>query len=816
MKNITQRYCLYYLITAFLVLFTTELKAQDNVKGTINGTVTDEKGLPIPGAAVLLKKRSDSSLYKSNISNGDGAFSLELIEQGQYELEIRMIGYETLVKKDILVTATSIAVKVNDIILKPSAITLNGVTVKGKAPFIDRQVNKVVVNLESSNMAQGNSAMELLPKLPGIQVTPDDNLKLNGRTNVTIYIDGKPTYLSGDALAAQLKGMNAANIQKIELIAQPGAKYDAAGSGGIINIIRKKNREEGLNGSVSAGAGMGEYGKYNGGISLNYKIQHINIVLNNDYMFNKFFNDSKVISAFGTGNNGLSKLFDSDNKTVSKNKSNTPLLAVDFYLSSRTTLSVSGLAATRNFSREGNSFTNEFDNSNNLVSLRDFDITYGQKYQNYSANTHLVHQFDTTGKELVVDLDYFNYGSTFNQVYTDTILTTGRQYLSSNRTWLDQDRRLKIYSGKADYSHAFKNKLDMDLGWKSSYVVSDSYDLVREEGVLEPMNNHFRYTENLNAFYANLNKKYRQLTVQLGLRMEHTYAKGAQLLRNTSITRNYANLFPSVFADYAINDNHKLNIQLNRKIDRPAYQNLNPLSFRVNPTTNFMGNPDLLPVLSYNAELRYSYKNDFSAAFRYSRNIHDFILQASPDENQEVTTITTINNDYTNFLSLSFSYSKDFTSWWRVNSTLDFYRRNFKGTVNGQQLDDDGLYTFSFYAFNSFRLTDKLSAECVYFYDHRSQENIRIIEPKHALSFAIKQQLWGSRGSLALNVQDPFFFYRDRYSENSVIVKRNVDTRFETRVVKLNFIYRFGGGKMKKANIGNSAVDEQKRSKPVD
>lgn len=816
MRNITERYCHLCFVLFIFLFITTGIKAQDNVKRTISGIVTDEKGLPLPGATILLKRQLDSVLYKSYISNGLGAFSFESVQPGQYQLEIRMIGYEPLIKKDIVINAGHTLVEVKDIRLNPSSITLGLVTVQGKTPFIDRQIDKVVINLESSGLAQGSSAMELLPKLPGIQVTPDDNLKLNGRPNVTVYIDGKPTYLSGDALAAQLKGMNAANIQKIELIAQPGAKYDAAGSGGIINIIRKKNRTEGLNGTITGGVGMGKYGKYNGGIGLNFKSQKVNIVFNDDYMFNKFFNDSRVISEFGTANNELLKLFNSDNKTVSTNKTNTPSLAVDFYLSKRTTLSVSGVAATRNFQRNGNSFTTEFDDKRNAVSLRDFDISYAQKFKNYSTNMHLVHQIDTSGKELVVDLDYFNYGSTFNQAYADTIMTTNREYLRSSRTWLDQDRNLKIYSGKADYSHVFKNKLDMDLGWKSSYVVSNNYDMVREDTVAGSVNNHFRYTENINAFYANLNKKYKQLTVQFGLRVEQTNAKGEQLLKNVSVTRNYTNWFPSFFADYAINENHRLNIQLNRKIDRPAYLNLNPLSFRINPTTSYMGNPDLLPVLSYNAEVRYSYKNDFSAAFSYSRNTHDFMTQASPDDNQEVSTITTINNDYTQYLNLSFSYNVELTSWWRMNSTLEFDQQSFKGSVNGLPLDINGLYSFNFYTFNSFKLTDKLSAECMYFYDHRSQDNIRITQPKNALSFALKQQLLANRGSLTLNFTDPFRFYRDRYSENSILVKRGVDTRFETRVIKLSFLYRFGGSKMKKANVGNSAVEEQKRSKGAD
>ncbi|WP_160715177.1 outer membrane beta-barrel family protein [Chitinophaga solisilvae] len=812
MRNAMKRYCHLYFIL-FILLFAVEAMAQDS-NGTIRGKVTDDKGNPVPGATVLLKKQQDSSLYKSYISDGDGIFVFEAASAGQYQVEIKMIGYETFTRKEITTTAQAVT-EVKDVRLLLSSRTLGPVTVKGQLPFIDRQIDKVVVNLESSNLAQGNSAMELLPKLPGIQVTPDDQLKLNGRPNVTIYIDGKPTYLSGDALAAQLKGMNAANIQKIELIAQPGAKYDAAGSGGIINIVRKKNRGEGLNGTITAGAGMGNYGKYNGGIGLNYRNQKVNIVFNNDYMFNKFFNDSRVISEFGTADNKLLKLFNSDNRTISTNKTNTPSLAVDFYLSKRTTLSVSGVAATRNFHRDGTSFTTESDNKGSIASLRDFDISYSQKYNNYSTNMHLVHQFDSTGKELVVDLDYFNYGSTFNQLYADTILSKEQLFLRSGRTWLDQDRNLKIYSGKADYSHVFRNKLNMDLGWKSSYIVSDNYDMVREDSVPAPVNNHFRYTENINAGYVNLNRKFSQLTLQMGLRVEQTYAKGEQLLRNVSVTRNYTNLFPSLYVDYSISKDHSLNLQLNRKIDRPPYLNMNPLSFRINPTTNFKGNPDLLPVLSYNAELGYSFRNEFSAAFRYSRNTHDFMTQASPDSSQEVSTIITINNDYTEYLNLSFSYSKEWNSWWRTNSSLEFYRQSFKGFVNGLPLDIQGLYAYNFYLFNSFRLTSKLSAECMYYYNHRNQENIRITEPKHALSFAVKQQLFASRGSLTLNIQDPFFFYRERYTENSITVKQRFDTRFETRVVKLNFMYRFGRSKMKKANVGNSAAEEQKRSRPV-
>lgn len=800
-----------FLSFAVLFLSVSDLNAQTFSKGVIKGKIIDEKSEGLPFVAIVIKNAVDSSMYKSILSDNQGVFSLDLVNNGNYFVELKMLGYATMIVPNVKVDELSPSVDLGVLQLKSSAINLKGVTIKGETPFIERRADKIIVNLDNNIISKGAPIMEVLNQLPGVRVTQDDQISLNGRS-VTVFIGGKATPLSAEALASLLKGMSSTTIQKIELIAHPSAKYDAAGSGGIINIVKKKNSTEGLVGNIYGGYSHGRYGKHNGGLNLNLKNKGYNIFFNGDYGYNKYFIDSKLTSTT-LPVNGMAY-----NETISQidskrdNRTFTPSLGVDFYLSKRTTLSLSGTEGIQLFHKNSNTSMSDLNSSSGDSFLN----TAKNKSFNHNSSLHLLHQIDTLGKELTVDLDYFNYRNNSLQDNFNVVRNAqGTPDYSSDQ--LDQRGTLNLYSAKMDYSQPLKGKGVFEFGMKSSYVKSNNhntfYDKVAEVSQIDLSSlDRFRYTENINAAYLSLNKEYKKLSYQVGLRAEHTYGKGEQEQTDEVFRRNYVELFPSLFLDYKLNDKHGLNFHLNRKIDRPTYENLNPLVRLINSTTFIQGNPDLKPTISYNSSITYSLKNQLMLTFDYSLHLRDFNYYTSPYDVNGATTTKPGNNKYTQYFNFIIAYQKKFNSWWTTSSNFQLSQQQFKTNINGYDLRSSGLLSFNFDTYQSFALNNKLNFMVLFRYQNRAEERTRVVENNYSLTAGVRRTIFGNRGSISVNVSDILNSFRNRYTENSVVLRQVWDYRYDTRMVRASFTYSFGSGKMKKADTAKESLEEKKRS----
>src|SRR4051812_31309204 len=269
--------------------------------GTIKGTLLDDKKAPQPYSTVVLNNASDSTLYKGEITNEKGEFVFENVKEGDFYVQIKVIGFKKIDSKKFTVSSESSTIDLGTFVSEPASTELGAVTVKGDRPFIERQADKLVVNIENSIVQTGSSIMEVMEKLPGVLVNQDDQISLKGKQGVIILIDGKQTGLSGSDLANMLKGLPSNSIQKIEIITNPSSKYDAAGNAGIINIVMKKNRQQGFNGNITAGYGQGRYGKFNSSLSLNYKNKWYNLFLNYSYSNRRGFNNLTLDRLFPNG-----------------------------------------------------------------------------------------------------------------------------------------------------------------------------------------------------------------------------------------------------------------------------------------------------------------------------------------------------------------------------------------------------------------------------------------------------------------------------------------------------------------------------------
>ncbi|MCW3083607.1 MAG: TonB-dependent receptor [Bacteroidetes bacterium] len=802
------------LILFVLILLSAHIGAARANGSSIKGVLRDEQNAPIPFATVILKNSSDSVLYKGEISNEKGEFNFENVKQGNYFLQVQMTGYQKFTKLNINIPENSEAIDLGTIIVPPSSKDLQAVTIQGEKPFIEHQVDRTVVNIENSIVQTNSSILEVMEKLPGVLVDQDGNVSLKGKQGVIIMIDGKPSALSGQDLANMLRGMSSSNIQKIEIITNPSAKYDAAGNAGIINIVMKKNKLEGFTGNVSTGFGQGRYSKYNAALSLNYKKNWFNLFFNYSYSNRKGFNNLVLNRKFYEGDT-LNTVFQTNDYIIFPFNTHTPRLGADIYLSKKTTLSLLGTSVINSFNPSANNHTDITDGHNNRVSSYDFINDSKDNFYNYAFNAELTHQIDTAGQEISVDLDYAKYWNTTNQLFT----TTSRNAADSimDRTYLvgKQDGALYLYSIKADYSKPLKKNARFEAGVKSSYVNSDN-----NMQFLNRINNvdyfdtarssHFLYSENINAAYLNYKKEFKKISLQLGVRAEHTAAHGKQVLDGQTFNRNYVQVFPTAFVDYKLNANNDINLSLGRRIDRPGYEQMNPFRRLIDATTYSEGNPYLLPQLTYNSELTYSYKNVFFITAAYSlttNNITEVLIQ---DSQTRTTIQSTVNLNRFNYGSLNISYSKRLTPWWTTNTSILSYYGIYTGTINNYQINK-GTPSFYVNTSNSFSIKDGLSAECSFEYNYKNLYGVTLVKTSYNLTIGVQKSVLKKRGSITLNVTDILWKAYPSGDTQFGNVNEEWTAIRDTRVVNLNFSYKFGKGQGARMRRNTGADDEKNR-----
>lgn len=431
------------------------------------------------------------------------------MKAGEYSMEISIVGYDKLAKLLTLAADTSF-IDLGIITMRPAARMLADVTVKANRPLIERQIDKTVVNIAQSITSEGSTVMEAMQKLPGVQVTTDGQVTINGRSGVNVYLDGKPTYLSATDLASLLSGMPASSIQRIEIMTNPPAKYDASGTSGIINIVRKKSHKSGFNGSVNGSLGEGHYGKYNGGVTLNYKNDHLNLFFNNTYTYNKTLFNRKVTSDILNTDQSLSISEVSDNNNVNTNRTYRPTAGIDWYLSPKTTVSLSGTGGLGNSDDQTLSGLDIFDGNRVKTNHEDFTSLSPDHPFNYTTTLQLARQLDTTGREFTVDLDYSRYKNDPKQNNFATLEDAGNNFISQADALLLEKRRLDIYSAKMDYTRPWQNGR-MEAGLKSSYVRAENdntyYDQVNGQNLVDTSQSDYSVnSEQINAAYVDISR----------------------------------------------------------------------------------------------------------------------------------------------------------------------------------------------------------------------------------------------------------------------------------------------------------------------
>ncbi|UOQ96331.1 TonB-dependent receptor [Hymenobacter sp. 5317J-9] len=799
------------LLLATSVLFSAA-QAQAQGPSNVRGQVQSAGNSPVEFATVTLHRAKDSTVVKTEFSDAKGLFQFERAAAGRYLVSAAQVGFER--RWSAPFEANGQPVELPAMTLATSAATqLTEVKVVGQKPLYEREADRTIVNVEGSTLAAGNTSLDVLRRSPGVTVDGNDNLALRGRQGVLVVIDGKRQPMTGTELAEYLRALPAEQLKSIELITNPPAKYDAQGGAGIIAINLKKDQKLGTNGSVNLTYGRGEYNRYTGGLSLNHREKNLNLFGSYNYSDRSFLNILTIHRDFygpatATGR-ALISTSDQDNRQPVTARSHSWRGGLDYNLSDNTTIGavVSGLN-NRN-TPAGTNQSEVYDLLRNQELRYNATNTGENRLDNVAGNLNFRRTFANAfgPQELTADADYARYHSQRDQLL-QTFFVSEPALANS----LDQDGRLTIQSVKADYTQALSKELRLDLGAKSSLVTADNDLQNFTNGLLDlTRSNRFRYDENINAGYVNLNYSQPKLTLQVGLRGEQTNATGQQdrEVEYKDFQRNYFQLFPSAAIKRQLTENHELAVSLSRRIDRPGYQQLNPFRQLIDRTTSGSGNPNLLPQTSYNVELTHTFKQKYSLGLSYSRTSDPIVSTVEPEAGS--TVVSTFRNlDLQHYYAMTLTAPVDITKWWKSYNNAVLYYNRFEGAVAGTNLDRGGV-SLNLTSNHTFTFGKGWGAELSASYESRQVDGFFVSRPNGQVDAAVQKTLWERKATLKLAVNDIFFSRVGRVTSTYDNYVERFVMRRDSRFVNLTFGYRFGNDKLAPTRRRSGGAEDEKR-----
>lgn len=804
MKRILSVLALFMLLSGFV-------NAQQ-----ISGTAYSPEGKPLVNLTASLLKSTDSTVVKLAVTNAEGRYQFNSISAGNYRLLLSYVGLENWYS-DIFEISSSDKIIEAITLKKSESNSLQSVTVVSRKPMIEVKADKTILNVEGSVNAIGQDALELLRKSPGVLVDKDDNISLSGKNGVQIYIDGRPTPLSSADLSAYLKTLQSSQIEAIEIITNPSAKYDAAGNAGIINIRLKKNKAYGTNGSINAGYAVGIFSKYNGGISLNNRSKNLNLFGNYNY------NNNLSESFFKLYRVSADTVFDQNNTMRNSSVSHGFKAGADYTINAKSTIGVmvNGNLSDNDFGSNGRtSIIYEPDGKTDRL-LRANNSSVSNR-DNYNANIN--YKFaDTSGHELNVDLDYGYYDILTNQLQPNEYFSAdGQTPLYSRNYNFISPSKINIASGKADYEqNLWKGRLG--VGLKSSFVTSQNdflrYDLIDNSKFEDSSrSNNFRYEENINAGYINYNRQFKHIMIQAGLRAENTIAEGKSdgfsydgnkyISDDSMFTRNYTNLFPSASVTFNKNPMNQWSLSYSRRIDRPAYQDLNPFEFKLDEYTYQRGNTRLTPQFTNSFGITNTYKYKLTTALNYS-HVKDVFTQLVDTADISRSFISKQNLATQDIVSLNISYPFQY-KFYSVFANLNTYYTMYKADFGDGRTINLDVFAFNIYSQHSFKIKDGLTAELSGWYSSPSiWQGTFESKQMWSVDAGIQKQILQKKGTFKISVSDIFQTLRWRGESNFAGQKVIASGGWESRQLKLNFTYRFGSNTIKASRQRKTGTEDE-------
>ncbi|MCX2743594.1 TonB-dependent receptor [Mangrovivirga sp. M17] len=800
----------------FLALFFLCFAANAQQAGKITGKVSDQNSQPVPFANVAVLNQSDSSLVTGAVTSENGNFTMGSPKvAGTYLVRLSAIGYETNYSEPFKIEGEGYSKHWSSLTLPEETQSLDGVEVRATRPTVIVEADKTVVDIENSALTEGNTALEVLEKSPGVWVDQDGNIQLNGKAGVLVMIDDRRTFMSAKELQSLLNSMSANNIKSIELITNPSAKYDAEGSAGIINIKLKRGIDTGFNGSVNLGYNYNERNSYNGGVNFNYKKGKVSSFLQADYSKRAQWRDLTMRREFITQGEGEYMEQDAKNRHTFDNVNLN--LGLDYEINDRHTVGF----MVKSFNNEG---MVEFDVETFNYGNQDFpgfvlaDNELNEENANNSANFHYIAQLDTNGTKLSVDLDYVNKESEDFGLFENEIFSSKGGELLGDETFRNINPNMfDIYSAKADLTKPFGKGKTLEAGLKFSQVVSDNEvrfeALTDGEWVLDAdRSNHFIYTENIYAAYASygfpLTEK---ISVKAGLRYEHTIAEGKSVTLNQVNDRSYAGFFPSLFVTNNVSENYQIGFNYSRRINRPNYRMLNPYYLYIDRYTIATGNPNLKPVFTHNVEVNQTFKKKYIVGLGYNKSVDMFTEVPDADVDSRLVVFSPRNLDDTHDAYARFIFPVDVKDWFSISNTAVVSYKQFSSVIEDEKVVNERFNTY-FQSRFSFVLPKGFKFEMTGTYIGPNVWGIYRMDEQAWVDLGVKKSIIDDKLSFSLNFNDVFHSRRFQGTVELPDQNTNIGNVFSSQSLNFTIRYNFSQGKQFRVNTNRGNLEELNRA----
>jgi len=830
MNNICRSSCLI----ALLLLFSLAIRAQVPQPIQITGTVVDQESKePLEYATLVLQSVADPQKVTGGITDAEGKLAVR-VAPGNYHMRIEFISYKTYDLGNQLLTADR---DLGVIGLALDVEQLKEVEVVGERTSVELKLDKKVYNVGQDLTVKGGSVSDVLDNVPSVSVDVEGNISLRGNESVRILINGKPSALSGlnpDAL----KQLPAEAIERVEVITNPSARYDAEGTAGIINIVLKQEKTRGLNGSFNLFTGIPEL--YGGAVSLNLRRNKFNIFTTTTYRYSDAPGHAKFRSEFFDGTGATSGFQNEDREYQRAGHNINTNFGIEYFLDNKSSITNSFIyGKSINDNTVDADFTN-FDALGNPTVQRNRFTTENQDRDNIQYSLNYQRNFNDDGHKLSFDYQYSTERNDEHSL-TDELILTDQSENPTERTLSDATQVSQLV--QADYVYPFGSEKasQLELGYRGTFGRTDTdfrYGIEQPSGGFstEPdFSNRLIYTENVNAAYAQLGSKFGKFDVLGGMRMEAT-SVGIDLINTNDLTRKeYLDWFPSVFLGYTFSDTEQLTLNYSRRLRRPWSRFVNPFIQRASDTNLFQGNPDLDPTYTNAFEMAYLKRWDtftLTSGIYYNRStqvfefIHlesgDFVTIDNPEDPANpivvpVLVVTPFNlatqNNYGLELTSTYTPFRNWRLTWNLNVFQqqvrgDFAYTNFQQEEIVQNFDSD---TFTWFTRLSAKvpLPAAIDFQTNIFYRGREQNAQGFDKGQINTSLALSKDLFKDKATLSLNVNDLFNTRKRRDENRTPNVLTQGTFQWRERQITMSLLYRFNQKKNERENKGTRNQQEE-------
>lgn len=805
MKNLKAAISLLLLTISF-ISYSQERPQAKKVK--ITGKIIEKAtNLPLGYATVTLQNSKRPDVVTGAMTDEKGEFSIEA-NAGTYDVKFEFISFKPIEMKQ---QAFSEDKSFGTISLEAEAEMLDAVEIRAERSSVEIKLDKKVYNVGSDMIVKGGSVSDVLDNVPSVAVDVEGNVSLRGNENVRILIDGRPS--GGVNINDVLKLLPADSVDKVEVITNPSARYDAEGGGGIINIVLKKGKNQGITGTVTLSTGD----PANHGVmgTLNYKTEQFNLFTTQGYNYRKGPGNSMTNTEFlDRDTRETTGFLEERRKNERLNKSYNGSFGIDLFLDKNTTWTNTFSYRRSTGENPDNVLQRHFDEFRNLETITNRFNSQNDKDQNVEFSSNLLKKFNDNGHQLTVDFmvsksnDDENSGISFydTDALSNSITSSGNQRTSSlqdqNRTLLQADY---VYPfGKSQFEAGYRGNF-MDL--TTDYAVEDLFD---GNWTNNPnYTNILQYKENVNALYTQFGSKITsKLSYLLGLRWEDSNIEINQFTTNEFRNKKYNNFFPSAFLAYEFAEGTSASISYSRRISRPRSRSINPFSNLSSNINQFRGNPDLDPSLSDAFDLGFLKKWDkltfnTSMYFNRTQDAVQFARSIETIDGTDVLITSPRNIGTEDRFGFEFTLSYNPYKWWKLNSNFNLFRNQTKGDYTYTTIDGDGnsienYVDFSNTAYSWFaRINSRINLPLGIDWQMNGTYNAPQTNAQGkskgiaSMNLAFSKDVLKDKATLALNVND-VFNSRKRIMESNLATQNSyTEMQWRERQITLTFTYRF-------------------------